>query len=123
MPGGHVTPPERTLLPCSKQVRQRLRLGNPLHRYSFAYHKVRQQQPLQVFTDDEDLVRDTTAAQLRKGKDVQGIPWELTQYTRPAYRVGRAGRLNQIHVFIKREGLGQGCRRGAEVGQPGCGPS
>lgn len=42
---------------------------------------------LQVFSDDEDLVRDTTAVQLAGGRDIQGIPWELTQYTREGYRV------------------------------------
>lgn len=41
----------------------------------------------QVFSDDEDLVRDTTAVQLAGGRDIQGIPWELTQYTRDGYRV------------------------------------
>ena len=42
---------------------------------------------LQVFSDDEDVVRDTTAVQLAAGRDIQGIPWELTQYSRQGYRV------------------------------------
>ena len=41
----------------------------------------------QVFSDDEDLVRDTSEAQLAAGRDPQGIPWELTQFTREGYRV------------------------------------
>ena len=45
----------------------------------------------QAFSDDEDLARDTTAAALAGGRDIQGIPWELTQYTRAGYRVSRAG--------------------------------
>ncbi|KAL4459152.1 hypothetical protein ABPG75_014017 [Micractinium tetrahymenae] len=44
---------------------------------------------LEVFSDDEDLVRDTTAVQLAGGRDIQGIPWELTQYTREGYRAVR----------------------------------
>ncbi|KAL4427141.1 hypothetical protein ABPG77_001145 [Micractinium sp. CCAP 211/92] len=44
---------------------------------------------LEVFSDDEDLVRDTTAVQLAGGRDIQGIPWELTQYTREGYRTVR----------------------------------
>lgn len=40
-----------------------------------------------MFSDDEELARDTTAAQLAGGRDIQGIPWELTQYTRDSYRV------------------------------------
>jgi hypothetical protein len=42
---------------------------------------------LQVFSDDEDVMRDTTAVQLAAGRDIQGIPWELTQYSRQGYRV------------------------------------
>lgn len=44
--------------------------------------------PPQVFSDDEDLMQDTTAVQLAAGRDIQGIPWELTQYSREGYRVG-----------------------------------
>ena len=56
----------------------------------------------QAFSDDEELLRDTTARQLADGRDVQGIPWVLTQYTRAGYRVSEAG-----------EGRGvQGGRRG-----------
>jgi hypothetical protein len=47
----------------------------------------------QVFSDDEDLMRDTTAVQLMAGRDIQGIPWELTQYSREGYRVSRLARL------------------------------
>ena len=43
---------------------------------------------LQAFSEDEGLQRDTTAVQLAAGRDIQGIPWELTQYDRASYRVG-----------------------------------
>lgn len=43
----------------------------------------------QVFSEDEDLARDTTEVQLAAGRDPQGIPWELTQFTRDGYRVRR----------------------------------
>lgn len=52
---------------------------------------------LQLFSDDEDLVRDTTAVQLEGGRDIQGIPWELTQYTREGYRVRPRGGLPAEH--------------------------
>ena len=44
--------------------------------------------PAQAFSEDEGLQRDTTAVQLAAGRDIQGIPWELTQYDRDSYRVG-----------------------------------
>lgn len=34
-------------------------------------------------------VSDTTAAQARHGKDVQGIPWDRLQFTREKYRETR----------------------------------
>lgn len=43
--------------------------------------------PAQVFSEDEELARDTTEVQLAAGRDPQGIPWELTQFTRDGYRV------------------------------------
>lgn len=58
----------------------------------------------QVFSDDEDLVRDTTAVQLAGGRDIQGIPWELTQYTRDGYR-----------VRIAPKGCGSGSSEGQEA--------
>lgn len=42
--------------------------------------------------DDNDVmskVSDTTAAQARHGKDVQGIPWDRLQFTREKYRETR----------------------------------
>lgn len=39
-------------------------------------------------------MRDTTAVQLMAGRDIQGIPWELTQYSREGYRVSRLARLS-----------------------------
>jgi hypothetical protein len=43
------------------------------------------------FAEDEDLDLDTTAQQHANGKDLQGIPWSLTQWTRDAYRVSAIG--------------------------------
>jgi len=34
-------------------------------------------------------VTDTSAAQARKGKDIQGIPWEMLNITRESYRLTR----------------------------------
>lgn len=34
-------------------------------------------------------VTDTSAAQARKGKDIQGIPWERLNITRESYRLTR----------------------------------
>lgn len=34
-------------------------------------------------------VTDTSAAQARKGKDIQGIPWERLNITRESYRSTR----------------------------------
>jgi hypothetical protein len=42
--------------------------------------------------DDYDMltkVTDTTAAQARKGKDIQGIPWDRLNITREKYRLTR----------------------------------
>lgn len=44
-------------------------------------------------SDDEidvmSKVSDTTAAQARRGKDIQGIPWDRLQFTREKYRETR----------------------------------
>ncbi|EFN53482.1 hypothetical protein CHLNCDRAFT_25788, partial [Chlorella variabilis] len=45
-------------------------------------------------------MRDTTAAQLAAGRDIQGIPWELTQYSRQGYR---AVRNEQYHNYFNLE--------------------
>ncbi|KAK1356287.1 WD40/YVTN repeat-like-containing domain-containing protein [Heracleum sosnowskyi] len=39
--------------------------------------------------DDYDVVTDTSAGQARKGKDIQGIPWERLNITRDSYRSTR----------------------------------
>lgn len=39
---------------------------------------------------------DTSAAQARKGKDIQGIPWEMLNITRESYRLTR---LDQYRNF------------------------
>ncbi|KAI3424072.1 hypothetical protein D9Q98_009435 [Chlorella vulgaris] len=49
---------------------------------------------LEVFSDDEELARDTTAVGLASGRDIQGIPWHLTQYTRESYRHSRNQQYN-----------------------------
>ncbi|KAI7738999.1 hypothetical protein M8C21_030532 [Ambrosia artemisiifolia] len=36
--------------------------------------------------DDYDMVTDTSSAQARRGKDIQGIPWERLKITRESYR-------------------------------------
>lgn len=56
---------------------------------------------IEPWSDDEDSRRDTTALQLAKRRrDIQGIPWELTQYTREAYREVRDA---QYHNYFNRE--------------------
>eukprot|EP00897_Mesotaenium_endlicherianum_P006613 jgi/Mesen1/5980/ME000302S04982 len=39
--------------------------------------------------EDADLVSDTSAAQARQGKDIQGIPWDRLPFTREKYRKTR----------------------------------
>ncbi|KAI3707763.1 hypothetical protein L2E82_36567 [Cichorium intybus] len=37
------------------------------------------------FADDYDMVTDTSSAQARRGKDIQGIPWERLNITTESY--------------------------------------
>jgi len=39
--------------------------------------------------DDDDALLDSTAEQVKSGKDIQGIPWSTTPWTRDAYRSKR----------------------------------
>nr|KAJ0199860.1 hypothetical protein LSAT_V11C600320220 [Lactuca sativa] len=41
------------------------------------------------FADDNEMVTDTSSAQARRGKDIQGIPWERLNITRESYRQTR----------------------------------
>ncbi|KAJ0727413.1 hypothetical protein HanLR1_Chr07g0229541 [Helianthus annuus] len=38
---------------------------------------------------DYDMVTDTSSAQARRGRDIQGIPWERLNITRESYRQTR----------------------------------
>jgi hypothetical protein len=71
----------------------------------------------QVFSEDEELARDTTEVQLAAGRDPQGIPWELTQFTRDGYR---AVRNESYHNYFNLEGAVEAAqpRIDAEALQP-----
>ena len=43
----------------------------------------------QNFSDDDDGLLDTTADDVFIGKDLQGIPWATTPWTRASYRVSK----------------------------------
>ncbi len=47
------------------------------------------QDDLDSWTEDEDEEIDTTAEQLQRGRDIQGIPWDRLQFTREHYRETR----------------------------------
>ncbi|PRW20425.1 putative WD repeat-containing -like [Chlorella sorokiniana] len=72
---------------------------------------------LEVFSEDEELARDTTEVQLAAGRDPQGIPWELTQFTRDGYR---AVRNESYHNYFNLEGAVEAAqpRIDAEALQP-----
>eukprot|EP00249_Psilotum_nudum_P010526 c22589_g1_i1 orf=1252-2607(+) len=60
--------------------------------------------PLEMDSDDDEFdmvsrLTDTTAAQARRGKDIQGIPWERLQFTRDKYRATR------LHQYKNYENL------------------
>ena len=79
----------------------------------------------QAFSDDEGLRRDTTAAQLADGKDIQGIPWELTQYSREGYRVcAMPGGARAVAAGLLLRKLGAGLAQPGRVpgacGRQGC---
>jgi hypothetical protein len=44
---------------------------------------------MENFPEDDDSLLDSTADQVKKGKDIQGIPWSTTPWTRDAYRSKR----------------------------------
>ncbi|KDD72840.1 hypothetical protein H632_c2828p0, partial [Helicosporidium sp. ATCC 50920] len=54
-----------------------------------------------TLSEDEPLSRDTSAADVQSGRrDMQGIPWQATPYTRAAYRQIRR---QQVHHYYNRE--------------------
>ncbi|KAG6544502.1 hypothetical protein Mapa_014140 [Marchantia paleacea] len=70
-------------------------------------------------SDDEPTnASDTTAAEARRGKDIQGIPWSRLQFTREKYRIQRLQQyknyenLNQSH-----EGLDKECKSPSTEGK------
>ena len=44
---------------------------------------------------------DTTAAQARKGKDIQGIPWESLNISRERYRLTRLEQYRNFENILK----------------------
>lgn len=61
--------------------------------------------------DVASRLSDTTAAQARRGKDIQGIPWDRLQFTREKYRESRLQQyrnyenLNNSHQDLEKESL------------------
>ncbi|KAL3829247.1 hypothetical protein ACJIZ3_018049 [Penstemon smallii] len=64
--------------------------------------------------DDYDMlmkVTDTSAAQARKGKDIQGIPWDRLHITRASYRLTRLEQYrNYENVPSSGETIDKGCK-------------
>lgn len=53
---------------------------------------------------------DTSAAQARKGKDIQGIPWDTLNITRDNYRVTRLEQYrNYENVPLSGESIDKVC--------------
>uniref|UniRef100_A0A8I6YT59 Uncharacterized protein n=1 Tax=Hordeum vulgare subsp. vulgare TaxID=112509 RepID=A0A8I6YT59_HORVV len=48
---------------------------------------------------------DTSAAEARAGKDIQGIPWERLQITRKDYRKARLEQYKNYENFVQSEEL------------------
>ncbi|KAL8167081.1 hypothetical protein V2J09_008580 [Rumex salicifolius] len=67
------------------------------------------------FEDDFDTVKsktDTTAVEVRNGKDIQGIPWERMNYTRDKYRETRLQQYkNYESLSSSREDLEKDCKK------------
>ncbi|XP_052188995.1 uncharacterized WD repeat-containing protein C2A9.03-like isoform X1 [Diospyros lotus] len=65
--------------------------------------------------DDYDVltrVTDTSSAQARKGKDIQGIPWERLNITRESYRLTRLQQYrNYENVPLSGEAVGKECKQ------------
>nr|XP_016494551.1 PREDICTED: uncharacterized WD repeat-containing protein C2A9.03-like [Nicotiana tabacum]XP_016494552.1 PREDICTED: uncharacterized WD repeat-containing protein C2A9.03-like [Nicotiana tabacum]XP_016494553.1 PREDICTED: uncharacterized WD repeat-containing protein C2A9.03-like [Nicotiana tabacum]XP_016494554.1 PREDICTED: uncharacterized WD repeat-containing protein C2A9.03-like [Nicotiana tabacum] len=65
--------------------------------------------------DDYDMptkVTDTSAAQARKGKDIQGIPWERLNVTRQSYRLTRLEQYrNYENIPLSGEAVDKECEQ------------
>ncbi|KAH7281703.1 hypothetical protein KP509_36G059300 [Ceratopteris richardii] len=65
----------------------------------------------QDFSRDDQRNEDITAAQARRGKDIQGIPWDRLRFTREEYRENRLQQyknyenLNVPHEYLEKECL------------------
>ncbi|KAG9146789.1 hypothetical protein Leryth_005112 [Lithospermum erythrorhizon] len=58
-----------------------------------------------------DKMQDTSAAQARRGKDIQGIPWERLSITREKYRQTRLEQYkNYVNIPNSGEGLEKECK-------------
>lgn len=71
----------------------------------------REDQFLSDSDDDVDVVSrlsDTSAAQARRGKDIQGIPWDRLQFTRENYRESRQ---RQYKNYVNLDGSHQDLER------------
>jgi hypothetical protein len=56
-------------------------------------------------------VSDTTAAQARRGKDIQGIPWDRLQFTREKYRETRLQQYkNYVNLLQPDDELEKECK-------------
>ncbi|CAM6129249.1 unnamed protein product [Calypogeia fissa] len=75
--------------------------------------QARERVSLETDSDEDDNevtnVSDTTAAEARRGKDIQGIPWSILQFTREKYREQRLlqyknyENLNRSHEELDKE--------------------
>ncbi|KAJ7529426.1 hypothetical protein O6H91_15G049600 [Diphasiastrum complanatum] len=76
----------------------------------------RERDSLDSSSEDEEeeisQVTDTTAPQARRGKDIQGIPWERLQFTREKYRETRLQQYkNYENLNYSHEELDKGCKQ------------
>ena len=61
-------------------------------------------------------VTDTSAAQARKGKDIQGIPWERLNITRESYRSTRLEQYrNYENIPLSGEAVDKVGHKGAHI--------
>ncbi|KAL9234249.1 hypothetical protein vseg_009137 [Gypsophila vaccaria] len=70
-----------------------------------------------AFEDDFDLLdigkskTDTTAGEARKGKDIQGIPWERLNFTREKYRETRLKQYKNYQSIPSSDHLQKDCKQ------------
>lgn len=77
--------------------------------------QARERNSLDSDSDDEidvmSKVSDTTAAQARRGKDIQGIPWDRLQFTREKYRETRLQQYkNYVNLLQPLDELEKECK-------------